>query len=120
MICDALQELEVVYCMKLERIPLSLAPLENGQPSIGRIQVYPKEWWESVEWDQPNDKNILSPLYIILMCDMLSCNSQAVNQKIMAFTLISINSFSVGIPLVRVFPLMICVITFFLSNYYFL
>ena len=60
MICDSLQELDVVHCLKLKRLPFSRALHENGVPSIRKIRSYPKEWWESVlELDQPNAKNTL-------------------------------------------------------------
>ncbi|XP_017980704.1 PREDICTED: probable disease resistance protein At4g27220 [Theobroma cacao] len=68
MICDSLQQIKILNCPKLKRIPLYLPLLEldNSQPSsppsLEEILVYPKEWWESVEWDHPNAKNVLLPL----------------------------------------------------------
>eukprot|EP00258_Populus_trichocarpa_P010160 XP_002317527.3 probable disease resistance protein At4g27220 [Populus trichocarpa] len=57
MICDSLQELDVVYCLKLKRLPFSRALLK----SIRKIPSYPEEWWEQVEWDKCSAKNIHQP-----------------------------------------------------------
>ncbi|KAK6230438.1 hypothetical protein QUC31_001956 [Theobroma cacao] len=62
---DSLQFLHIVDCPEVKRIPLSLRLLENGKPSpppsLKEITVWPREWWQSVEWDQPNAKDVLSP-----------------------------------------------------------
>lgn len=58
LICDALQEPEAVYCMKLERCRSPLARLKMAYHLLEE-SMYPKEWWESVELDQPNAKNTL-------------------------------------------------------------
>ena len=65
-ICDSLEEIEVDTCEKLRRIPICLPLLENGQPSpppsLKRIDIHPKEWWETVvEWEHPNAKDVLLP-----------------------------------------------------------
>lgn len=64
LVCDSLQEIIVRYCRKLKRIPLSL-PLLDGQPSphpsLQIIKAFPEQWWESLEWDHPNAKNLLQP-----------------------------------------------------------
>lgn len=57
MICDSLQELDVVYCLKLKRLPFSPALPK----SIRKILVCPKEWWELVEGDKRSAKNIHQP-----------------------------------------------------------
>lgn len=57
MICDSLQELDVVYCLKLKRLPFSPALLK----SIRKFHWYPKEWWELVEGDKRSAKNIHQP-----------------------------------------------------------
>ncbi|XVF70469.1 hypothetical protein PTKIN_Ptkin11bG0164000 [Pterospermum kingtungense] len=62
---DSLQYLEITSCPKLKRIPLALPLLENGEPSpppsLEKIKVSSTEWWESLEWDQPYAKDVLSP-----------------------------------------------------------
>ncbi|XVF12288.1 hypothetical protein REPUB_Repub08aG0102800 [Reevesia pubescens] len=59
------QYIWIVECPKLKRIPLSLPLLENGQPSpppsLKGIYVKPREWWKSVEWEDPKIMDVLSP-----------------------------------------------------------
>ena len=63
--CDSLEEIYIDYCPKLKRLPLSL-PLLNGQlsppPSLKRIEAN-EEWWESLEWDCQDTKNVLQPFF---------------------------------------------------------
>ncbi|KAJ0007187.1 hypothetical protein Pint_30406 [Pistacia integerrima] len=54
-VCDSLKQIEVLVCPKLKRLPLSL-PL----PAIEEIKGE-EEWWDSLEWDNPNAKNALQP-----------------------------------------------------------
>ncbi|GLT95992.1 hypothetical protein SLE2022_136430 [Rubroshorea leprosula] len=65
LICDSMESLVIEGCEKLRRIPLNFPLLDNAQsshpPSLKKIRVYPKEWWESLEWDHPNAKDILLP-----------------------------------------------------------
>ncbi|KAG5235528.1 disease resistance protein [Salix suchowensis] len=63
-ICGSLQEILVVNCPKLKRIPLSDPVIGIGQAPLRRIQAYPKEWWERVEWGDSNSKNGLQPLCV--------------------------------------------------------
>ncbi|XWS11093.1 hypothetical protein CRYUN_Cryun38cG0054100 [Craigia yunnanensis] len=63
---DSFQYLWISGCPKLKRmIPLFLSLLENGLPSppptLKEISIWPREWWESVEWDDPTAKDVLSP-----------------------------------------------------------
>ncbi|XP_017980456.1 PREDICTED: probable disease resistance protein At4g27220 [Theobroma cacao] len=62
---DSLQHVTLFDCPEVKRIPLSLPLVENGKPLpppfLKRIIVSPREWWESVEWDQPDAKDVLSP-----------------------------------------------------------
>jgi disease resistance protein RPS2 len=73
LICNSLEDIVVIYCEKLKRMPICLPLLENGQPSpplsLGEIVVYPEEWWETVvEWEHPNAKDVLRPL-VSIECD---------------------------------------------------
>jgi disease resistance protein RPS2 len=66
LICDSLQSIQVGNCENLKRMPICLPLLENGEPSpppsLRRMYIYPKEWWESVvEWEHPNAKDVLRP-----------------------------------------------------------
>ncbi|KAI9377024.1 hypothetical protein POPTR_019G014334v4 [Populus trichocarpa] len=62
-ICNSLEDISVMYCEKLKRMPICLPLRENGQPSpFLNIQACPKEWWETVvEWEHPNAKDVLHP-----------------------------------------------------------
>ncbi|GLT40757.1 hypothetical protein SLA2020_148690 [Shorea laevis] len=66
LICDSISSLTISNCEKLKRIPLNFPLLDNAQsshpPSLKEIVVFPKEWWESLEWDDANAKDILLPL----------------------------------------------------------
>ncbi|GLU15397.1 hypothetical protein SLE2022_318920 [Rubroshorea leprosula] len=68
MVCDSIEEIEIIQCPKLKRFPVQLPLLDNGEPSPPpflekiRIDEESKEWWESVvELNHPNAKNILQP-----------------------------------------------------------
>ncbi|GLT32634.1 hypothetical protein SLA2020_072870 [Shorea laevis] len=62
MVCGSLNSISMYDCEKLKRIPFCLGR-ENGQPSLPAVKnVYIKgrqEWWESLEWENPDDKNVL-------------------------------------------------------------
>ncbi|GLT30523.1 hypothetical protein SLA2020_053180 [Shorea laevis] len=64
MVCDSIEEITIFRCRELNRIPVQLPLLDNGQPSPPpclkeiKIDEESKEWWESVEWDH---KNLLQP-----------------------------------------------------------
>ncbi|XP_031248100.1 disease resistance protein SUMM2-like [Pistacia vera] len=55
MVCDSLKQIEVYKCPKLKRLPLSLS-----LPAIKEIKVE-EDWWNPLEWDNPNAKNALQP-----------------------------------------------------------
>uniref|UniRef100_A0A6N2KZW1 Uncharacterized protein n=1 Tax=Salix viminalis TaxID=40686 RepID=A0A6N2KZW1_SALVM len=66
LICDSLEEIALICCEKLKRMPICLSLLENGQPSpppsLKAIRIHPEKWWESeVEWEHPNTKDVLRP-----------------------------------------------------------
>ncbi|GKV31696.1 hypothetical protein SLEP1_g40367 [Rubroshorea leprosula] len=67
MVCNSIEKITISVCPELKRIPVQLPQLDNGQPSPPphlreiKIRESSKEWWESVEWDHPNAKNLLQP-----------------------------------------------------------
>ncbi|KAL9460091.1 hypothetical protein AB3S75_003314 [Citrus x aurantiifolia] len=64
LVCNSLQEIVVCGCPNLKRLSLSLPLLDNGQPSPPpalEVIETEKELWESLEWDQPNAKDVLNP-----------------------------------------------------------
>ncbi|GKV27427.1 hypothetical protein SLEP1_g36600 [Rubroshorea leprosula] len=64
MICESLNSIHIETCVKVKRIPLCLGR-ENAQPSLPAVKYIhienPKEWWESLEWVNPDDKIVLLP-----------------------------------------------------------
>ncbi|XP_075672359.1 putative disease resistance protein At1g61300 isoform X2 [Castanea sativa] len=61
-VCDSLQEIKIVKCPKLKRLPLSLRDEQlSSPPSSLRIETE-KERWELLEWDNQATKNALEPL----------------------------------------------------------
>ncbi|XP_027171980.1 probable disease resistance protein At4g27220 [Coffea eugenioides] len=71
MICDSITKIEIFGCPKVKRLPLFL-PTINGQPSLPstlRKIKGDKEWWESLEWDNPCAKNALDPFFTTLVWD---------------------------------------------------
>ncbi|GLT96107.1 hypothetical protein SLE2022_137540 [Rubroshorea leprosula] len=68
MVCDFLESITIKECKGLRRIPLSLPLVDNVQPSpppsLKEIYMYRREeeWWESLEWDHPNAKDVLQPM----------------------------------------------------------
>ncbi|XP_022753191.1 probable disease resistance protein At4g27220 isoform X1 [Durio zibethinus] len=64
---ESLQYLSIINCSKLKKIPFSIPLLETGQPSRPPLEygyVHPREWWKSVEFDDPNAKDVLSPIVL--------------------------------------------------------
>ncbi|KAK4576536.1 hypothetical protein RGQ29_027189 [Quercus rubra] len=63
-VCDSLEQIDLLRCPKLKRLPLFL-PLLNGQlsppPSLQGISADNEGWWESLEWDSPDTKRVLQP-----------------------------------------------------------
>ncbi|XP_027061135.1 disease resistance protein RFL1-like [Coffea arabica] len=66
-----LERLDLNQCPNLKRLPLFLSTI-NGSPSLPstlhKIRG-DKEWWESLEWDNPSAKNALDPLFSTLWWD---------------------------------------------------
>ncbi|GKV51191.1 hypothetical protein SLEP1_g57861 [Rubroshorea leprosula] len=69
MVCDSLGCILISDCKGLRRMPLSLPLVDNAQPSsppptLKAIIIKRGElvWWESLEWDHPNAKDVLQPL----------------------------------------------------------
>ena len=62
MVCDSLQEIKIVKCPKLKRLPLSLRDEQLSSPPSSLRIITEKEWWELLEWDNHATKNALEPL----------------------------------------------------------
>ncbi|XP_058105905.1 probable disease resistance protein At5g63020 [Magnolia sinica] len=57
-ICPSLNTIVIKGCPRLKKIPLSLG---NSTSDVeGEIQGS-KEWWDALEWDDPNTKTLLLP-----------------------------------------------------------
>ncbi|KAL5566223.1 hypothetical protein UlMin_029387 [Ulmus minor] len=57
---NSLQQISVLKCLKLRRMPL-LCEKPNPFPSLQRIFAE-EEWWESLQWDHPQTKDLYQPL----------------------------------------------------------
>ncbi|GLT26873.1 hypothetical protein SLA2020_019130 [Shorea laevis] len=64
MVCESLSSINIYFCPKVKRIPLCLGR-ENVKPSLPAVKsIYidnPNEWWESLEWENLDDKIVLLP-----------------------------------------------------------
>ncbi|PON44591.1 NB-ARC domain containing protein [Parasponia andersonii] len=60
LVAESLQEIRVEYCPKLKKVSL-LDDEWCCLPSLQKIKVL-EEWWESLEWEHPNAKDVLQPL----------------------------------------------------------
>ncbi|XVF78140.1 hypothetical protein PTKIN_Ptkin14bG0105300 [Pterospermum kingtungense] len=67
LVCDSLEWINVFDCKKLKYIPPFLPLHGDGQPytyAPPSLKIRSsREWWESLEWDHPNFKNVLQPLW---------------------------------------------------------
>ncbi|KAI8532565.1 hypothetical protein RHMOL_Rhmol11G0223200 [Rhododendron molle] len=65
MVCPSIVQVDVYGCPMVRRLPLSL-PMDGEQatppPALKEINAQ-KEWWDSLEWDDPLTKTILQPFY---------------------------------------------------------
>ncbi|XP_054790978.1 probable disease resistance protein At4g27220 [Prosopis cineraria] len=63
--CNSLRTIEVVGCIALKKLPLGLFGVEAGQqisPSTTLQEIIcENEWWQSLQWDQPEAENLLRP-----------------------------------------------------------
>ncbi|GLT96083.1 hypothetical protein SLE2022_137310 [Rubroshorea leprosula] len=64
MVCDSLESIIIYDCKGLRRIPLVDNAQPSPPPSLKKINIYRREqeWWESLEWDHPNAKDVLRPM----------------------------------------------------------
>ncbi|XP_028766491.1 probable disease resistance protein At4g27220 isoform X2 [Neltuma alba] len=68
--CDSLRTIEVVHCNALKKLPLGLFGIEEGQQISRSTTTLEQiacetEWWESLQWDQPQAKHLLQPYVVI-------------------------------------------------------
>ncbi|XP_030931575.1 probable disease resistance protein At4g27220 isoform X2 [Quercus lobata] len=61
-VCDSLQNIKIVKCPKLKRLPLSLRDEQLSSPPSSLRIITQKEWWGLLEWDNHATKNALEPL----------------------------------------------------------
>ncbi|XP_022749333.1 disease resistance protein At4g27190-like isoform X2 [Durio zibethinus] len=57
--CESLQVIEIYGCPRLNRLPFSLYLVPSNLEKISATE----EWWESLEWDQPNAKSAFQPFF---------------------------------------------------------
>ncbi|KAL7236187.1 hypothetical protein ACSBR1_019450 [Camellia fascicularis] len=67
MVCESLQEIQIWGCPMIRRLPISLLMNEDGEPASAAPALQyidgEKEWWESLEWDNPLTKTTLQPFF---------------------------------------------------------
>ncbi|GKV04871.1 hypothetical protein SLEP1_g16968 [Rubroshorea leprosula] len=83
MVCESLNSININVCLKIKRIPLCLGR-KNAQPSLPAVKYISifnsKKWWESLEWENPDDKNVILPFLQCSSCDTwLSSGSKNLN-----------------------------------------
>ncbi|PON55750.1 LRR domain containing protein [Parasponia andersonii] len=61
LVSDSLEEIFIDGCPQLERLPLFREEDSHPPTSLRRINV-DRGWWESIEFDLPNTKDILKPI----------------------------------------------------------
>ncbi|XP_058106508.1 probable disease resistance protein At5g63020 [Magnolia sinica] len=59
-ICPSLSKIYINGCPQLKKIPLSFS--DSTSVVSGKIKGS-KEWWDALEWDDPNTKTLLLPLF---------------------------------------------------------
>ncbi|PON60500.1 NB-ARC domain, LRR domain containing protein [Trema orientale] len=64
LVCESLKEIHIEGCPNLDRLPLFR---EDSPPptSLERISVS-REWWETIKFDHPNTKDVLTPFLLTL------------------------------------------------------
>ncbi|KAM0064253.1 putative leucine-rich repeat domain superfamily [Helianthus debilis subsp. tardiflorus] len=59
LICDSLETIEIWDCEKLRALPFSVSHLPS---TLQRIKGN-RSWWDGLEWDETNCKNLLQPFF---------------------------------------------------------
>ncbi|PIN20232.1 Apoptotic ATPase [Handroanthus impetiginosus] len=71
MSCGSIKIIELKRCLELKKLPLYFDPSSYSPPrSLKHIFVGEgdKEWWESLEWENPNHNHLLQPLVKFVDC----------------------------------------------------
>ncbi|KAK2965289.1 hypothetical protein RJ640_004158 [Escallonia rubra] len=58
-ICNSLDAVDIWNCSKLKRLPFSI----NHFPSSLKHIKTSKEWWDELEWDEPDCRDLFQPLF---------------------------------------------------------
>ncbi|KAK6928849.1 Leucine-rich repeat [Dillenia turbinata] len=64
--CDSIQEITVMHCPRLKRFPLHMPVKDNDPPLYLPKLKANKEWWESLEWDDPSIEFLLRPFVVFI------------------------------------------------------
>ncbi|GLT96098.1 hypothetical protein SLE2022_137450 [Rubroshorea leprosula] len=86
MVCDSLKHIRICDCNGLRRIPLYLPLVDNAQSSpplsLKEIFIHPleMEWWESLDWEHPNAKDVLGSLLHVYL-DMRSSSESEISES---------------------------------------
>ncbi|CDP20734.1 unnamed protein product [Coffea canephora] len=65
LICDSIKEITIFNCPNLKKLPSFLSTIDGppSLPSTLRKIRGDKEWWESLQWDNPSAKSALDPFF---------------------------------------------------------
>ncbi|KAM3321182.1 hypothetical protein P3S67_008384 [Capsicum chacoense] len=63
LMCDSLEAMEFGYCLNLKRMPFYTTN-EHPFPSLRKISVDDKNWWERLEWEQSHLKTSFQNIVI--------------------------------------------------------
>ncbi|PKI44528.1 hypothetical protein CRG98_035066 [Punica granatum] len=58
---DLIHVIEIRNCPKLKRIEMLDGIFASSPPSLKKIRLQDREWWESLEWNHPEAKTALLP-----------------------------------------------------------
>ncbi|XP_021744826.1 probable disease resistance protein At4g27220 [Chenopodium quinoa] len=63
---DHIENITIIMCPLVKKLPLSFPLLDDGQPAAAPLSLkmimVEKEWWEKLEWDNPDSAYLLQPL----------------------------------------------------------
>ncbi|KAM0949757.1 putative leucine-rich repeat domain superfamily [Dioscorea sansibarensis] len=75
LVCDSLCEIQLIDCPKLTKLPF----LINNVPPVAMRIIGDEQWWETLEWEDPQSKERLQPF---LESDEMYCFSDMFRERV--------------------------------------